>query len=148
MTTLEPGASEVFTHGLLARPASTALRASSAAATITDGLEVLVQEVMEAMVTAPWSSTNEVPSAIVTGTAWLGRPPSTPVEGYSTGGSTGSRAPLPGAGESLAGKDSADASSEAETMPPARARAPLTASTGSPPAAGPAAVPPLGAALT
>ena len=55
MTTLEPGASVVFTHGLRFSPRSTAFLATSAAATITDGLEVLVQEVMAAMATAPWS---------------------------------------------------------------------------------------------
>ena len=53
MTTLEPGASVVFTQGLRSRPASTALRASSAAPIITDGLEVFVHEVMAAMTTEP-----------------------------------------------------------------------------------------------
>ena len=74
MTTLEPGASEVLTHGLEARPRSTALRASSPAASITDGLEVLVQEVMAAMTTCPWSRSKRVPSSRVTGTRLLGRP--------------------------------------------------------------------------
>jgi hypothetical protein len=75
MTTLEPGASVVLTHGLRDSPRSTALRASSAAPIITCGLEVLVQEVMEAMTTAPWSSSKVVPSAIVTGVGSCGRPP-------------------------------------------------------------------------
>src|SRR5215468_4752512 len=65
MTTFEPGARVVFTHGLAARPRSTALRASSAAPIITCGLEVLVQDVMEAMTTEPWSSSNEAPPAVV-----------------------------------------------------------------------------------
>src|ERR687885_771415 len=55
MTTLDPGASEVFTHGLTVRPRSTALRASSPAASITDGLDVLVQLVIGAMTTCPGS---------------------------------------------------------------------------------------------
>ena len=53
MTTLEPGASVVFTHGLRFRPASTAFLASSAAPTITDGFDVFVQEVMAAITTEP-----------------------------------------------------------------------------------------------
>src|SRR5215469_3625405 len=69
MTTLEPGASVVFTHGLRSRPASTALRASSAAPTITDGLEVLVHEVIAAITTEPWSTAVLVPSSRVT---WAG----------------------------------------------------------------------------
>src|ERR671923_165995 len=73
MTTLDPGASEVLTHGLEVRPRSTALRASSPAASITDGLEVLVQLVMAAITTCPWSSWNSPPSARRTGTAlWDG----------------------------------------------------------------------------
>src|SRR5689334_6191398 len=40
-TTCDPGASEVFTHGLDFRPLATALRASRPAAISTDGLEVL-----------------------------------------------------------------------------------------------------------
>ena len=43
----------VFTHGLRVRPRSTALRASRPAATITDGFEVLVHEVIAAITTAP-----------------------------------------------------------------------------------------------
>ncbi|MCY1439267.1 hypothetical protein D9M71_554980 [compost metagenome] len=53
MTTLEPGASELFTQGLRCRPRSTAFFASRPAAIITLGLEVLVQEVMAAITTAP-----------------------------------------------------------------------------------------------
>ena len=68
MTTFDPGASEVFTHGRRSRPFSTAFRASSAAPIITDGFEVLVHEVIAAIVTAPWSSSSCVPSARVTGT--------------------------------------------------------------------------------
>src|SRR3712207_8047836 len=52
----------VFTHGLVARPRSTALRARRPAPTITCGLEVLVQLVMAASTTAPWSSSTSVPS--------------------------------------------------------------------------------------
>ena len=56
MTTLEPGASVVLTQGLRFRPFSTAFLASSAAPTMTYGLEVFVQEVMAAMTTRPWST--------------------------------------------------------------------------------------------
>ena len=108
---MDPGARLVFTHGLRDSPRSTAFLASNAAPIITDGLEVLVQEVIAAMVTAPWSSTNSVPSASRTGVGELGP-------------ATGHAAPLatscPGAaswppplwlGASLAGKVSATASS-------------------------------------
>ena len=66
MTTLEPGARVVLTQGLRSRPASTAFLASSAAPTMTDGLEVLVHEVMAAMTTEPWSTSVSVPSSRVT----------------------------------------------------------------------------------
>ncbi|MNL08906.1 hypothetical protein D3C87_1296440 [compost metagenome] len=56
MTTFEPGASELFTQGLRFRPFSTAFFATSPAAIITLGLEVLVQEVIAAMTTAPFFS--------------------------------------------------------------------------------------------
>jgi hypothetical protein len=49
--------------------------ASSAAPIITDGLEVFVQEVMAAIVTAPWSTSNLVPSASSTIAGLLARPP-------------------------------------------------------------------------
>src|SRR5689334_3355855 len=110
MTTLEPGASVVFTHGLRLRPRSTAFFASSAAPTITCGLDVLVQDVIAAITTAPWSSSNSLPSSPVTRTGLLGRPcaPAAAV-------GTGRGAPLPFspwyAGESEAGNDSATASS-------------------------------------
>jgi hypothetical protein len=56
VTTFEPGASEVFTHGLRPSPAATAFLASSPAPSITDGFEVFVQLVIAAITTAPWSS--------------------------------------------------------------------------------------------
>ena len=56
VTTFEPGASEVFTHGLLCSPRASALRARMPAPTITDGLDVLVQLVIAAITTCPWSS--------------------------------------------------------------------------------------------
>src|SRR4051794_16631734 len=67
MTTLEPGANDVFTHGLRLRPRSTALRATRPAASITEGLEVFVHDVMAAIVTEPWSSTTSSPDARCTG---------------------------------------------------------------------------------
>ena len=54
MTTFEPGARLVLTHGLRVRPRSTAFLASRPAPTITDGFEVLVQLVIAAITTAPW----------------------------------------------------------------------------------------------
>ena len=69
MTTVEPGASEVLTQGLRVRPRSIALRASRPAPTMTLGLEVLVQLVIAAMTTRPWSSSNVVPSSRVTSIA-------------------------------------------------------------------------------
>ena len=53
MTTFEPGASEVLTHGLTLRPFWTALRARIPAPIITDGFEVLVQLVIAAITTCP-----------------------------------------------------------------------------------------------
>src|SRR3954451_22902204 len=107
MTTLEPGASEVFTHGLRARPRSTAFLASSAAAIMTEGFEVLVQEVIAAITTAPWSSSNSAPSRL-TVTGLLGRP------AVASAVFPAGLSPLPlwpTAGESDAGNDSAVASS-------------------------------------
>src|ERR687897_2704744 len=68
MTTLEPGASDVLTHGFAVRPRSAALRASSPAPIITLGFDVLVHEVIAAITTWPWSSSVSVPSASVSGT--------------------------------------------------------------------------------
>src|SRR5262249_57068330 len=73
MTTFDPGARVVLTHGLRVRPASTALRASRAAPTITKGFEVLVQEVIAAITTDPWSTVVSVPSSRVTGVGADGR---------------------------------------------------------------------------
>jgi hypothetical protein len=53
VTTWLPGASDVFTQGLRLRPFSTAFFASRPAAISTDGLEVLVQEVIAAITTSP-----------------------------------------------------------------------------------------------
>jgi len=50
--------------------------ASSAAPIITDGLDVFVHDVIAAIVTAPWSRVNFVPSSRVTSTGSLVRPPS------------------------------------------------------------------------
>src|ERR1035441_7794759 len=72
MTTREPGASEVFTHGLGASPRSAAFFASSAAPIITSGLEVLVQEVIAAITTAPCSSSASCPPSSITRTGRRG----------------------------------------------------------------------------
>ena len=52
-TVFEPGASEVFTHGLRTSPRAFAFRARSPAAIMLRGFEVLVQLVIAAMITAP-----------------------------------------------------------------------------------------------
>src|SRR5262249_61783737 len=96
MTTLDPGASVVFTHGLRSRPASTALRASSAAPTITDGLEVLVHEVMAAITTEPWSTAVLVPSSRVTWAGRDGRPVASPATGSDAGNVPARPLPRPG----------------------------------------------------
>src|SRR5918993_5603814 len=91
MTTLEPGASVVLTHGLLDRPLSTALRASRAAPIMTCGFEVLVQEVIAAITTAPWSSPYSVPFSSVTRTGCETRPLApAAADSYSRGASSGS----------------------------------------------------------
>src|SRR5688572_770881 len=56
LTTREPGASDVFTHGLVRRPSSIAFRASRPAASITAGFDVLVHDVMAAITTSPWAN--------------------------------------------------------------------------------------------
>ena len=71
MTTFEPGASEVLTHGLERSPRATALRASTPAPTITEGLEVLVQLVIAAITTSPWSSSKVSPSRVTGWALWL-----------------------------------------------------------------------------
>src|SRR3954451_19518547 len=116
MTTLEPGASVVFTQGLAARPRSTVFLASSAAPIMTCGLDVFVQEVIAAMTTWPWSTSVSVPSSITTLVGFDGRPvdcPWTAVCGLPA-------SPLPcakGLTGSDAGKDSADASSASDVTP-------------------------------
>ena len=116
MTTFEPGAIDVLTHGLTVSPFSTALRASSAAPSITDGLDVLVQLVIDAITTAPWSSTNSPRVSETTRVGFDGRP-WPPCAAENTTGAGASSDPEPGAGESLAGKDSSLASST-PTDPP------------------------------
>src|SRR5918999_6514432 len=106
MTTLEPGARVVFTHGLRDSPRSTALRASSAAPSITCGLEVLVQEVIAAITTAPWSSSKR-PLSVLTSTGSEGRPLAPAAADTRSRGASAGSSGWPYAGESLAGNDSA-----------------------------------------
>src|SRR5215212_2496341 len=115
MTTLDPGASVVFTHGLVVSPRSTAFLASSAAPIMTCGLDVLVHEVIAAMTTAPWSTSVSVPSSIVTLVGFEGRAPT----GAVGTASAGAPDPLPEstATGSLAGKVSAIPSSTLEDTP-------------------------------
>src|SRR5512141_1558264 len=58
VTTFEPGARLVFTHGLDLNPRSDAFFASNPAAIRTDGLEVFVQLVIAAITTAPCPRSN------------------------------------------------------------------------------------------
>ena len=53
MTTFEPGARLLFTHGLRVSPRSTAFFATRPAPIITLGFDVFVQLVIAAMTTAP-----------------------------------------------------------------------------------------------
>src|SRR4051812_22395566 len=62
MTTLEPGASDAFTHGRVVSPRATAFCASRPAATSTDGFDVFVQLVMAAITTEPWRSSEPIGS--------------------------------------------------------------------------------------
>src|SRR5919202_4092937 len=98
MTTLDPGASVVFTHGFVARPRSTAFLASSAAPIITCGFDVLVHEVIAAMTTWPWSTSVSVPSSMVTGVGFDGRLLSRPVTAVCGAPSEPLPCPPPGAG--------------------------------------------------
>src|SRR3954447_17535090 len=116
MTTLDPGASVVFTHGLAVRPRSTAFLASSAAPIITCGFDVLVQEVIAAITTWPWSTKVSVPSSMTTRVGFELRSPTGPWEapcGLP-------ESPLPcanGLTGSDAGNDSAEASSAEDSTP-------------------------------
>src|SRR5271155_4529865 len=74
MTTREPGARVVLTHGFGARPRSAARFATRPAATITWGLEVLVQLVMAATTTAPSPNVLVSPSARVAAAVRWSRP--------------------------------------------------------------------------
>src|SRR5690625_3988657 len=72
----DPGAREVFTHGFDCSPCSTAFFANRPAPSMTDGLDVLVHEVIAAITTSPWSnSAGESPTMI-----WAGS------EGQDVGG--------------------------------------------------------------
>src|SRR6476646_4979827 len=101
MTTLDPGARDVLTHGAEVRPLSTAFRASSAAASMTEGLEVFVQLVIEAIATMPWSISTSCPPARVTLTGREERADPSPVW---AGAPLASSWLLSGVGGSLAGK--------------------------------------------
>src|SRR4030081_2598878 len=56
VTTFDPGARLVFTHGCRVNPRSTAFFATRPAPIITLGFDVFVQLVIAAITTAPWSS--------------------------------------------------------------------------------------------
>src|ERR1700722_20886540 len=64
VTTFDPGARLVFTHGLVNKPRSTAFFASKPAPKRTDGFDVLVQLVMAAMTTDPSATSCDAFSSI------------------------------------------------------------------------------------
>src|SRR4029434_6982692 len=73
VTTFDPGAKLVLTHGLLVKPFSTAFLAKRPAPIKTDGLEVFVQLVIAEITTEPWLSSN-LPPFICTATLLLALP--------------------------------------------------------------------------
>ena len=89
MTTCEPGARLVFTHGFVLNPRATAFCASTPAATITDGFDVFVQLVMAAMTTEPSASEPGGTSGDGFAPNAPTGPPPNAVEG-ATGAATGS----------------------------------------------------------
>ena len=124
MTTLEPGASDVFTHGGGRSPRRAALRARSPAAIISVGLEVFVQLVSAAITTAPSVSANEAPSSRRTpipgpgsasGWVWA---PGAPHGQLPVSGSPVQVTPAIAAGGSLAGNELADAPSGVASRTP------------------------------
>ena len=62
MTTFDPGASDVLTHGLRVKPSAAAFCATKPAAIMTLGFEVFVQLVSAAMTTAPCFNWYSLPS--------------------------------------------------------------------------------------
>jgi hypothetical protein len=68
VTTFEPGASDVLTHGFVVRPFSTALRASRPAPSMTVGFDVFVHDVIAAMTTCPWSRSPNGPASTLVDT--------------------------------------------------------------------------------
>ena len=112
MTTSEPGASDVFTHGGTVRPRATAFLASNPAAIITDGFDVLVHDVIAAITTWPSASSKARPSASVTGQCLRSSSSGRAAAALAPdGGRSDAPALGGGAGGSLAGNDSIDASS-------------------------------------
>ena len=78
MTTFEPGARLAFTQGLVFKPFSTAFLASSPAATITEGFDVLVQLVIAAITTEPFVIERRRFRRLLDVAARRRRPPSRP----------------------------------------------------------------------
>ncbi len=64
LTTLEPGARDVLTYPGTRKPLRTALRAKSAAPNNTDGLDVLVQEVIAAITMLPSPIRSGLPCSV------------------------------------------------------------------------------------
>jgi hypothetical protein len=63
VTTWDPGARLVFTQGWTVSPRSTAFLARRPAPTMTEGLEVLVQDVMAATTMLPSPTSTSSPSS-------------------------------------------------------------------------------------
>src|SRR4051812_50021749 len=61
VTTFDPGASDVFTHGWRWSPRLRALRARRPAPSMTDGVEGVVHDGIAAITTWPWAGLNDSP---------------------------------------------------------------------------------------
>src|SRR4051812_50138587 len=61
VTTFDPGASDVFTHGWRCRPRARALRASRPAPSLTDGVDRVGDGGIAADPTWPWSGLDDPP---------------------------------------------------------------------------------------
>jgi hypothetical protein len=124
VTAFDPGARDVFTYGGTVRPRATAFRASRPAPIMTVGFDVFVHDVIAAIATDPVRMVaSRSPTAIRT--AGYSRSPSVPPSGAADGAGWWSAPSTEKDGGSLAGKESAEASS---TSPPVGRSSPIRSS--------------------